>query len=53
MNFLMKPADDIAATVGLSAEEAHRLFQSMADKAIINSLEKNGKFNHFMEVMQK
>ena len=44
MNFLMKTGDDIAARVGLPAEEVSGLLQAMADKAAINSMEKNGQW---------
>lgn len=44
MNFLMKTAEEIATKVALPAEEVNGLLQAMANKAVINSMEKNGKW---------
>jgi ferredoxin len=44
MNFLMKKADDIAAKAALPLEKVSELLKAMADKAVINSLEKNGQW---------
>jgi Pyruvate/2-oxoacid:ferredoxin oxidoreductase delta subunit len=43
MSFSPKPAHEIASAVGIPAEEAEYLLESMADKAVIFSREKDGK----------
>ena len=42
MNFLMKTAEDIAAKAMLPVDEVVGHLQAMADKAVINSMGKNG-----------
>ena len=43
MSFAPKPVDDIASAAGIPADEAEYTLESMADKAVIFSSEKDGK----------
>ena len=46
MSFSPKPAHEIASACGIPTDEAEHLLESMADKAVIFSREKDGKLSY-------